>query len=175
MNVTDAAPDGSTAVKRIKSIHCFDSLRYEPYVALRWCPAVSGTTITGGGAETGSNSAETGSNNAPAQHPVAPFYDERFYGYGKNKIEMISHLRFMGYRFAILPRGFLIHHPHPESVAKDTWNRQLPLAMNRHHDRKANVDLHEEMDQLYAEFLAALATKYQHQMHEMIRPCTSRS
>ena len=32
-----------------------------------------------------------------------PLYDERFAGYGKNKIQHVSHLRRMGYLFAVLP------------------------------------------------------------------------
>jgi Glycosyl-transferase for dystroglycan len=53
---------------------------------------------------------------------LAPYYDERFYGYGKNKIQFISHLRFLEYQFSILPNCLIVHSPHPESDAKQVWN-----------------------------------------------------
>lgn len=162
-NETAAGLEGGGTVtnKSIKAIRCFDSLRYEPYVVLRWCPASSSAA----------DAIATSTEQSPKQqhHPVAPFYDERFYGYGKNKIELISHLRFMGYRFAILPRGFLIHHPHPESIAKETWTgRRDPKASQT----TAKFDLHQAMDRLYTKFLTQLTTKYQGRMHEMIQPCS---
>ena len=71
--------------------------------------------------------------------PPTPLYDERFTGYGKNKIEHVTHLRWAGWRFAVLPprgrgdeaeapllslrfavlpRGAITHFPHPISDAK---------------------------------------------------------
>lgn len=130
-------PDNSTT-RLIKDVVCFDSLRYEPYVVIRWCP--SGVT-------------------ADAPKPAAPYYDERFYGYGKNKIEMISHLRFMGYKFSILPEGFIVHNPHLESVAKKAWNNVR------------DFKLHENMDGLYPQFLRDLAHKYVEQAKSMVKQC----
>lgn len=51
----------------------------------------------------------------------APHYDENFEGYGKNKIQYIQHLRYMGFRFSILPAEFIIHYPHPRSTSKKEW------------------------------------------------------
>ena len=113
--------DNSTS-KIIKQVPCFDSMRYEPYVVIRWCAA--------------------------EKQPVAPYYDERFYGYGKNKIQMISHLRFLAYQFSILPKGFIIHNPHEESKAKKVWNDVQ------------DYKLHETMDALYPQFLEELYDKY---------------
>jgi hypothetical protein len=113
----------------IKKLHCFDSLRYEPYVVIRWCPS----------------SSISGDQHVKA---VAPYYDERFHGYGKNKIQYISHLRFLGYQFSILPEGFLVHNPHPESDVKMIWN-----------DKRGHK-LHAEMDALYPKFLRELVQKY---------------
>ena len=96
--------------KRPRKINCFHTFRYEPYVVLRWC---NGST---------------------------PYYDERFHGYGKNKIEYISHMRYVGYKFAVLPNGFIVHHPHPESNAKESWNNN-------------QNNMHENMDRLYYNFL----------------------
>jgi Glycosyl-transferase for dystroglycan len=121
--------DGSKS-RIIKRLHCFDSLRYEPYVIIRWCP---------------SSSSPTGDRGVK---PVAPYYDERFYGYGKNKIQLISHLRFLGYQFSILPEGFLVHNPHPESDVKMIWN-----------DKRGHK-LHAKMDALYPQFLKELYQKY---------------
>lgn len=129
-------PNNVTA-RRIRAIKCFDSLRYEPYVVIRWCPSSV--------------------NDNPK--PMAPYYDERFYGYGKNKIEMISHLRFMGYQFSILPEGFIVHYPHPESVAKKTWNNVK------------DFKLHENMDHLYPQFLRELLNKYSNVTTSIIKQC----
>ena len=47
----------------------------------------------------------------------AQFGLQGFYGYGKNKIEHISHLRYSGFEFYVLPRSFLCYFPHPHSKA----------------------------------------------------------
>jgi Glycosyl-transferase for dystroglycan len=52
---------------------------------------------------------------------TTPIYDERFVGYGKNKIQQIAHLHCAGFEFSILPNGFILHVPHPKSLAKQTW------------------------------------------------------
>jgi hypothetical protein len=104
------------------SLPCFDSLRYEPYIVLPWCQSWV--------------------------QPSAPFYDERFVGYGKNKIEYLQHVRLLGYAFAIVPTGFVVHHPHPESAVKQTWNARQAY------------DLHGRMDALYKIFLSELYQKH---------------
>jgi hypothetical protein len=101
-----------------RKIQCFTSFKYEPYVVLRKCQGVT------------------------------PYYDERFYGYGKNKIEYISHLRFLNYSFHVLPEGYLIHYPHPKSKA------------NRVFLRERKYRFREKMDNLYEQFLAALNTTH---------------
>ena len=116
-----------------RTLSCFDSLRYEPYVVLRWCPERT-------------------------SRPIAPYYDERFYGYGKNKIEYIQHIRMMGYSFAVLPGGFIVHNPHPESKSKMVWN-------------DAKKSLHKDMDHLYPKFLRELMTRYEDQKDHVIRQC----
>ena len=42
-------------------------------------------------------------------------YDQRFMGYGFNKISHLTELRAQGYEFVVLPDPFLIHYPHPYS------------------------------------------------------------
>ena len=113
-------------IRTIRRIKCFDSLRYEPYVVIPWCP----------------------SSKSSNPRPLTPYYDERFYGYGKNKIQHISHLRFRGVPFFVVPQSFVVHHPHPESSVKQDWN-----------DRKKN-SLHQTMDQLYAGYIKELANEY---------------
>ena len=51
-------------------------------------------------------------------------FDARFAGYGKNKIEQITRLRYAGYAFSVLPLGFLVHAPHPWSSSKRRWMKQ---------------------------------------------------
>ena len=91
--------------KLIRTLPCFDSLAYEPYVVLRWCPLPSSSSAT-----------------IPIAAPAAPYYDERFLGYGHNKIQFMTHIRWMGYRFSVLPNGgFLVHSPHVMSSQKSIW------------------------------------------------------
>jgi hypothetical protein len=127
------------APKRIK---CFDTARYEPYVVIRWCPPL-----------TGQGPAKLG--------PVAPYYDERFHGYGKNKIELVQHLRLTGYRFSVLPQGFLVHNPHVESKVKQRWNQV------------EDSDLHRDMDLLYQAFLGELFDKYDSAIKKGVVPLCS--
>jgi hypothetical protein len=129
--------DGNS--RTIRRIPCFDSLRYEPYVVIPWCPV------------------------QPQEEPVvpaSPYYDERFHGYGKNKIQHVSHLRMLGYRFAVLPEGFIVHNPHLESKVKETWNDV------------ANSDLHRNMDVLYRDFLEELVSRYfEEKGNEIVQQC----
>ena len=50
-----------------------------------------------------------------------PPFDERFVGYGKNKIQWVQHLRLRGFSFHVLPKAFVIHCPHEESRARQAW------------------------------------------------------
>ena len=50
-----------------------------------------------------------------------PTFDERFIGYGKNKIQWVQHLRLAGFVFHVLPRAFVVHYPHRESAARANW------------------------------------------------------
>ncbi|KAM7454040.1 hypothetical protein BLSTO_05207 [Blastocystis sp. subtype 1] len=45
--------------------------------------------------------------------PHLPLFDERFVNYGKDKISWIEHLRYTGYKFAVLKNAFAIDVPHP--------------------------------------------------------------
>jgi hypothetical protein len=106
-----------------RRIPCFHSYRYEPYIVLQWC-----------GGHT-------------------PYYDERFYGYGKNKIQYISHLRFLNYTFHVLPEGFLTHHPHKKSEAHSVFRVKDSTSSNKSTHR-------EQMDRVYLKFLQELKKIY---------------
>jgi len=73
---------------------------------------------------------------------TAPLYDERFSGYGKNKIQHVVHLRRSGFAFVVLARHFLVHVPHPRSAAKWAWTR--------------SYEIHRRVDALYTTFLREL-------------------
>lgn len=83
--------------------------------------------------------------------PLLPLYEERFTGYGKNKIEQIVHLRYAGWRFQVLGRSFLTHFPHHKSAARVEWEETLGSDGLTHRAR---------MDALYREFLAQLMDAY---------------
>lgn len=44
-----------------------------------------------------------------------PRFDERFVGFGWNKVESITHLAALGYEFIVLPEAFLVHKFHSAS------------------------------------------------------------
>ena len=48
---------------------------------------------------------------------------QAFSGYGKNKIELVTHLRFAGFKFYALPGTFVVHMPHPKSSQKLAWEQ----------------------------------------------------
>ena len=140
--------------KAFRKIPCFHTARYEPYVVLEWCPRVAPAAVPG-----------------VQQQPIAPYYDERFYGYGKNKIELVSHLRRSGYEFRVLPKGFIIHNPHPESKTKETWNNNGSNGNNGNHN--SGGDLHSTMDALYGTFMKELDKMYQDIHEGTVKLCST--
>jgi len=77
--------------------------------------------------------------------PTTPIYSEAFTGYGKNKIELVTHLRFAGFNFHALPGAFVVHMPHPKSAPKLSWEAGP-------HRRR--------MDTLFRRFVAQLISYY---------------
>jgi hypothetical protein len=145
VGATKEEEENGRQLRDMRRISCFDSLRYEPYVVLQWCRRPAATK---------------GREEVPVE--PAPFYDERFHGYGKNKIQYIQHLRFLSYQFAVLPQGFLVHNPHAPSPAKAVWTNVTSLSR-----------LHQSMDALYPQFLQELADKYRQASwgNDMVQAC----
>ena len=73
---------------------------------------------------------------------AAPPYDERFTGYGKNKVQHVQALRSAGFHFWVLPRGYLMHMPHRASASTRRWQSQ-------------NSGHRAQMDALFEQQLAA--------------------
>ncbi len=129
----ESSYDPLSSKRGLKVIECFESYRYEPFVVIPWCALKS--------------NADQLLMRSPG--PRSPYFDERFFGYGKNKIQHTAHLRRIGYQFLVMPpTGFITHFPHPVSSTKKTWN-----------DTK-NFDLHSKMDILYPQFLKELEEEY---------------
>ena len=56
----------------------------------------------------------------PHPFPLLSSWDHL--SYGKNKIEWLHHLRWLRWRFFVLPKGaFVVHVPHPKSKANGAW------------------------------------------------------
>jgi hypothetical protein len=88
--------------------------------------------------------------------PLSPYYDERFHGYGKNKMQHILHLQKTGYAFSVIPSiGFLTHHPHPVSQNKKHWKK-----MSRFANEDSPENLKAEMKRLYSKFRNELDKEY---------------
>ena len=84
-------------------LDCFIGEKFEPYVVVRAC--------------------------GDAEDP--PAFDERYTGYGKNKLEWIYNLRAANYTFATVKRAFVTHAPHANSKARDQWNNDRGRATAR--------------------------------------------
>lgn len=74
-----------------------------------------------------------------------PLYDERFTGYGKNKIQFIVHLRYAGWSFSVLGGAFITHFPHAKSSSRMDWE------YGSHRD---------EMNVLFKKFMQELQDRY---------------
>ena len=135
----------TTTKSSMHQIECFSTLDYEPYVVIPWCPSVE---------------SNPSNDNNRTLTPRSPYYDERFQGYGKNKIQMTSHLRYLGYKFWIMPStGFITHFPHSTSKTKKDWI----------HNKE---NLHQRMDQLYSHYLNELEHTYQNEFEIMTPLCS---
>lgn len=122
----------------IRSIPCIDD-GYEPYVVIPWCPTKYVNHQTDYDTDTNPRqnmvrtpiNVQSKTNMQVAEdkwRPLSPYYDERFYGYGKNKIQQVLHLRARGYEFAVIPAsGFLTHHPHPVSNTRKVWKNSKTI------------------------------------------------
>ena len=93
-----------------------------------------------------------------AKTPLLPPFEETFTGYGKNKIQNLVHLRYVGWHFAVFPRSFLAHFPHHKSAARMAWESKHPggdlLADTQGAEHRAH------MDKLYRNFLDTLIAVY---------------
>jgi len=93
---------------------------YEPYVIIPWCPTVNSNR----------NYIPLKKYSQDPWAPLSPYYDERFLGYGKNKVQQTQHLNYRGYTFSVIPAvGFLVHLPHEKSIVAQKWMTKNNYAM----------------------------------------------
>jgi glycosyltransferase-like protein LARGE len=91
--------------------------------------------------------------------PSTPLYNEGFSGYGKNKIQFVMHLRYAGFKFRVLPFGFVTHMQHSKSALKGQWEDSA----TGHRD---------EMDALFRHFIEGLHAT--HRETRKVPDCTPR-
>lgn len=67
----------------------------------------------------------------------APQFDQRFIGFGWNKVSFITHLTALGYKYIVLPDAFIIHRPHAPSldIAKFRTNTIYRRCLKRLKDK----------------------------------------
>ncbi|CAM9139585.1 unnamed protein product [Discosporangium mesarthrocarpum] len=59
---------------------------------------------------------------------LVPIFDERFEGYGRNKVIFFFHLYALGFRFTVHPDLYLVHFPHAKS---ESWRRTFEDGQGR--------------------------------------------
>ena len=117
----------------LRYVPCIDSPAYEPYLVLPWCFMTQSTTTSSGGGDSAGNNKRS-----------VPYYDERFVGYGWNKIQFIHHLRHLGFLLWVVPAGFLVHVPHPPSAAQRAFSaNRLPARQVYQEFDKELQEIHE--------------------------------
>ena len=127
----DAASDGPA--KPAMALPCFLSNHFEPFVAVPRCLETS---------------------HVPGETSHVPRFDERYEGYGKNKIEWIASLRGANYSFRVAPDAFTVHVPHAASSANQAWVHGSEHVVEDNGKYVSAARGH--MDALFAEHLAVL-------------------
>lgn len=123
----DAASDGPA--EPAPALPCFLSNQYEPFVAVPRCL-----------------------DGHPGEASHVPRFDERYMGYGKNKIEWIASLRGANYSFRVVPDAFTVHVPHPRSTAMREWSIEKKVKRGGTWTTKSRL----RMDEMFAKHMAAL-------------------
>lgn len=85
--------------------------------------------------------------------PTLPLYDERFVGYGWNKVQWIENLRMAGYNFYVFEHGFIIHCPHPMYLC---W---YVVRVVRNHNRDLDARMR-SVQNVWKTFLRDIRKKY---------------
>jgi hypothetical protein len=142
----------------LRPIPCINIDAYEPYLALPWCPStkLNHNTLQAKVMERADQYNDDNRYPMEPWAPLTPYYDERFYGYGKNKLQHIFHLQQTGYSFSAIPTmGFLTHHPHPDSNTKIHWKER-----SQHYvEDQENVKV--KMKRLYKNYKCEIEQQYQ--------------
>lgn len=93
-------------------IPCFDKISFEPYLIL---------PIPDQHGHDNERAQPAGGRYRGLSGFSTPLFDERYVGYGKNKVQWVQDLRARGYTFWVVPRAFVTHVPHDVTKAGKLW------------------------------------------------------
>jgi hypothetical protein len=71
---------------------------------------------------------------------VAPWADERFVGYGGNKIAYINQLNGVGFTFHVHPFAYVVHVPHVRTKAANDFVQQKRRGVSLMDDLRAEIE-----------------------------------
>lgn len=95
-----------------------------------------------------------------------PPFQERFSGYGKNKLAWIQHILRSGFQITQIDTEFIVHYPHKDSASRQKWNKRPDILKPNMRVDEIESDVvnwskykRGQIDSLYVKFLKWLSAE----------------